>query len=848
MRKITRIIAASAAAIMAGAATMTVTASAADAIGAAEDVITVVSPANGKTFAIDNEKIDDFYKNYKLNYSNDFYGCGEFLTTPVTLEWECGNGQYYQVYLASEKHFTNAEKYLTTETSLTINNIIPNREYYWKVKVTDDKGNQNFSKVYTFTPTAYVRTISVDGVDNMRDLGGAVTSDGKQISYGVIYRSANFNGITEKGKTQIRRLGIKTDLDLRGEDSLVSPLGADVKRINYNAPYYADQYDDDGNNIVGINGREDYVQAFVGEIKTCANPDNYPIGFHCAIGRDRTGTLAAMLYAVCGVSREDIIRDYELSWFCESASNNPYIQVSAITRLCDFIERQQGDTFKDKASNYLLSIGVTQAELDSVRNILIGRTEIPDDSAVSAAARQTAGGEIKKAAAKTAVSEVTADYDISDIVSKVGPRSEYKMTVKEKVVGEKPLKIGESVKFAYKERSEKNADGHYSRTAFGIGSYGFYFYHSAGDIGVRVCNMQSSASNWGRGGTNVATIPDKTFKTYGEIVLKTQLKEGDANTVILTLTYPGGSVSHEFSKDDASDMLFRFGDHDIPDNYVKSLAPKWDTEPPVISVAAKAFKTTDGTYPVEDYTVSDNYEGFTVSVSWSDGALDRKGRLTAGTHTCTITAVDVCENVATETLTYTVEKEPQQTLYKITFVSGVDDDITVIYADGEVKENLIPTVPAKKYYAGAWESFELEKNQNQKVNAVYTPVEYTVTFKADGKIVGTKTYTVENTEITEPAVPEKSGYIGKWKEYELKGGDKTVIAIYEKTGGGEPTEPVEPVEPTEPTDPVGPGTEQSSSGGQSGKKGGCGGTVGGDGVLLAVSGAIAVALRKKRMR
>ncbi len=128
MRKITRIIAASAAAIMAGAATMTVTASAADAIGAAEDVITVVSPANGKTFAIDNEKIDDFYKNYKLNYSNDFYGCGEFLTTPVTLEWECGNGQYYQVYLASEKHFTNAEKYLTTETSLTINNIIPNRK------------------------------------------------------------------------------------------------------------------------------------------------------------------------------------------------------------------------------------------------------------------------------------------------------------------------------------------------------------------------------------------------------------------------------------------------------------------------------------------------------------------------------------------------------------------------------------------------------------------------------------------------------------------------------------------------------------------------------------------------
>ena len=229
--------------------------------------------------------------------------------------------------------------------------------------------------------------------------------------------------------------------------------------------------------------------------------------------------------------------------------------------------------------------------------------------------------------------------------------------------------------------------------------------------------MQSSAKNWDRGDKAFVNIPDKTFKTYGNIVLKTELKAGDENTVVLSLTYPGGVVSKEFTKNAASDMLFRFGDHDVPDNYVKSLAPKWDTVPPVITVAATEFRTTEGTYPVDDYSITDDSGTFASSVVWSNGALDGRGRLQLGVHTCTISATDSCDNVTTKTLTYTVEKELQETLYKITFVSGVDDDITVIYADGDEKEGLIPPAPYKKFYTGKWEDFNLEKTQTQKVNA-----------------------------------------------------------------------------------------------------------------------------------
>ena len=108
-------------------------------------------------------------------------------------------------------------------------------------------------------------------------------------------------------------------------------------------------------------------------------------------------------------------------------------------------------------------------------------------------------------------------------------------------------------------------------------------------------------------------------------------------------------------------------------------------------------------------------------------------------------------------------------------------------ADGEVvgtakytadnTEITAPAVPEKAGYTGVWAAYELTTG-DVTVEAIYTAVEYTVTFKADGADVGTATYTVENKEITAPAVPEKAGYTGAWAAYELTTGDVTVEAIY----------------------------------------------------------------------
>lgn len=842
MKKFTKIIAASAVAAIsittAGANLKTTDFVSAKADGEINDIISVVSPENAKSFSIDNRKITDFYESYEPNLSSDekFYGCDEYLTTPVTLKWTCDNGWYYQVYLSDERHFVNSEKYLTTETSLTIDNIIPNREYYWKVKVTDNDGGQKFSNVYTFTPTAYVRTMDIDGVKNMRDVGGLVTTDGKTIQYGIMYRSAHFDSITEKGKEQIKRLGVKTDVDLRGESNTVSPLGENVRRLNYNAPYYVDEAD--GNGIQsGLNGAESYVKEFVKEFKACADPDNYPIGFHCSLGRDRTGTLAAMLYAVSGVSRYDIVKEYELSWLSTAAANNPHIQTGSINKLCDFIESKDGETFKDKACNFLLSIGVTQAELNSVRDILTGVTAIPEyvpsvpsvpttpdvpplpifaDGNFGYTGEKIAGVNVYDG---SAVAVMTAEEAASQNVPAGYTGSVIKMTASEQTAEKYQMDI--VLDFSSQKLTRSKIEGISFR--------------------VYVCSTPKDNKKHPE-----VRIP----KPDGNWVLRRNVTATKDQWITITLTdseiddlcgINGGTLG-KFAlalRSEAATTMYI-------DEVTVTKKPTSDDVPPTITVKADNIKATDGAYPMEGYTVTDNSGSVNVSLEWSNGALDGKGRLTAGTHTCVITATDNSGNETKKTVTYTVAKETEVALYKITFRSGVADDIIVAYADGENKADFTPAVPNKKYYEGVWEDFEPENNQTQIVNAKYTAIKYTVTFKADGKTVDKQTYTVENKNVTEPKVPEKEGYMGKWKDYNLNGGDRTVIAVYEKIGG---TDPVNP-NPTESTDSAesADSTDSTSASGsaQSTKESGCGGSLGGTSAALAALGMAAVALKKKR--
>ena len=193
--------------------------------------------------------------------------------------------------------------------------------------------------------------------------------------------------------------------------------------------------------------------------------------------------------------------------------------------------------------------------------------------------------------------------------------------------------------------------------------------------------------------------------------------------------------------------------------------------------------------------------------------------------------------------------------YTVTFVNG-DEVVSTQTYTVENTEITVPEVSAKEHYTGVWESYELNGG-DKTINAVYTAIEYTVTFVNGDEVVSTQTYTVENTEITAPEVPAKEGYTGVWAEYELNGGNKTVEVVY--TAVEEPidpptSEPDEPPtsEPDEPTssEPDEPTTSEPTTSDEPlsepvEEEGGCGSVIGGVSAALALVAAAAVVLKKK---
>lgn len=92
---------------------------------------------------------------------------------------------------------------------------------------------------------------------------------------------------------------------------------------------------------------------------------------------------------------------------------------------------------------------------------------------------------------------------------------------------------------------------------------------------------------------------------------------------------------------------------------VQVLVEEGDNVAPEIALNFTEVKTMVGTVPMLSVSATDNNGAVTLTKTWSDGALDKKGGLTAGTHTWTITAIDKFANKTTKTVTFIVtEEEP----------------------------------------------------------------------------------------------------------------------------------------------------------------------------------------------
>ena len=95
--------------------------------------------------------------------------------------------------------------------------------------------------------------------------------------------------------------------------------------------------------------------------------ENYPVYLHCSDGKDRTGMVCYLLEALLGVSEEDCKREWELSALANGDGN-----AEGVSQFIAKLNKVEGVTLKEKTETYLLSIGVKQDQIDSIRNIFLG--------------------------------------------------------------------------------------------------------------------------------------------------------------------------------------------------------------------------------------------------------------------------------------------------------------------------------------------------------------------------------------------------------------------------------------------------------------------------------------------
>jgi protein-tyrosine phosphatase len=174
----------------------------------------------------------------------------------------------------------------------------------------------------------YPRHIKFENVINFRDLGGYRARDGYIVAWRRLFRSGDFRNMTRSDLNLLKEeIGLTSVIDLRSsvevERQGVGLLAeTDIKYHNISFIVGADRAEDErlfreftnmGQFYLHLVRHSEFGKRVVAALKIIAEPENHPLVFNCAIGKDRTGILAAILLSVLGVDDEDIIADYSLS-------------------------------------------------------------------------------------------------------------------------------------------------------------------------------------------------------------------------------------------------------------------------------------------------------------------------------------------------------------------------------------------------------------------------------------------------------------------------------------------------------------------------------------------------------
>jgi len=187
--------------------------------------------------------------------------------------------------------------------------------------------------------------IELDGLANLRDVGGLPTVNGGTVLGGRLLRSDNLQSLTPDDVERLLELGLTDVVDLRSdyeaEHEGPGPLvgsGVKITQLSLFREWRAGVGDDkpdvrpevlpeealpwvDLEPSVDLDNRAaahylsyvlDRPDSILAALRTVATAPGAAL-VHCAAGKDRTGTLVALALSLVGVDRDAIVADYAAS-------------------------------------------------------------------------------------------------------------------------------------------------------------------------------------------------------------------------------------------------------------------------------------------------------------------------------------------------------------------------------------------------------------------------------------------------------------------------------------------------------------------------------------------------------
>ena len=235
------------------------------------------------------------------------------------------------------------------------------------------------------------RHIEIEGGFNIRDLGGYPTKDGRFTRWHTLIRSGNLDRVTPAGQQRLLDYGVRTVIDLRDETEVgdYPDVFAEIDAVDY-VNLSLSQSGFAHNTAYAHLGElyGQYLGAFqenIGKIISAISEGETAVLFHCAIGKDRTGLISALLLGLADVPAQVIADDYALTaqsvapviaeWRKNAQQNGDDLarferdvaaEAHSMLHLLSLLDTEYGG-----AANYLRQCHVTDQQLTQLKTRLI---------------------------------------------------------------------------------------------------------------------------------------------------------------------------------------------------------------------------------------------------------------------------------------------------------------------------------------------------------------------------------------------------------------------------------------------------------------------------------------------